>query len=62
VSSVRVIRAYSPNLPSIVVDGLVRRFVHGPEDLVSTLGTPEHARLAAGLNADSFTGRDPTER
>lgn len=44
------------------VSGLVRRFVHGPEELLSTLGTPEHARLAAGLNADSFTGRDPTER
>jgi len=44
------------------VSGLVRRFVHGPEDLVSKLGTPEHTRLAAGLHADSFTGRDPTER
>jgi beta-N-acetylhexosaminidase len=44
------------------VRALERRFVHGPEDLLATLGTAEHARLAAGLSVETFTGRDPTER
>jgi beta-N-acetylhexosaminidase len=41
---------------------LVRRFVHGPEELLQSLGTPAHAALAAGLSVDTFVGRDPTER
>lgn len=44
------------------VDGLVRRFVHGPEDGLGRLGTAEHRALAAGLAADDFAGVDPTER
>lgn len=44
------------------VAALVRRFVHGPEDLLHTLGTPAHAALAAGLSVETFVGRDPTER
>ncbi|MFT3713873.1 MAG: beta-N-acetylhexosaminidase [Archangium sp.] len=44
------------------VRAMERRFVHGPEDLASTLGSAQHAQLAAGLSAESFTGRDPTER
>jgi len=40
---------------------LVKRFVHGPEDLLSTLGTREHEAMRAGLSVDTFTGRDPTE-
>ncbi len=40
---------------------LARRFVHGPEDLLGTLGTPAHAALAQGLSLDTFVGRDPTE-
>jgi len=44
------------------VAAMVRKFVHGPEDLVGTLGTPAHAQLAAGLGVESFSGRDPTER
>ena len=44
------------------VAALVRRFVHGPEDLLGTLGTPAHAALAAGLSVETFTGKDPTER
>ncbi|MFZ5441769.1 MAG: beta-N-acetylhexosaminidase [Myxococcota bacterium] len=44
------------------VAALMRRFVHGPEELLSTLGTPAHAALAAGLSVETFAGRDPTER
>jgi beta-N-acetylhexosaminidase len=44
------------------VSGLMRRFVHGPEDLLGTLGSAEHQRLAAGLGVGEFVGRDPTER
>ncbi|MEW6435366.1 MAG: beta-N-acetylhexosaminidase [Myxococcota bacterium] len=44
------------------VDGLVRRFVRGPEDGLSRLGSAEHRALAAGLDADALTGVDPTER
>lgn len=56
------------------LEALARRFARGPEDLLSTLGSEEHRRLAAGLNADTFVGRaapgekdptggkDPTER
>jgi beta-N-acetylhexosaminidase len=44
------------------VAALMRRFVHGPEDLLGTLGSAEHRRLAAGLDAGTFAGRDPTER
>ncbi len=41
---------------------LERRFVHGPEDLLSTLGSEAHRQLAQGLSADAFVGVDPTER
>ncbi len=41
---------------------LSRRFARGPEDLLGTLGSGEHGRLAAGLDAGTFVGRDPTER
>ncbi len=41
---------------------LERRFVHGPEDLLSTLGSSEHRALAKGLSVEEFTGVDPTER
>lgn len=44
------------------VDGLVRRFVRGPEDGLGRLGTAEHRALAAGLAAEAFAGADPTER
>lgn len=40
---------------------LQRRFVHGPENLLGTLGSPEHRRLAEGLSATEYTGADPTE-
>jgi beta-N-acetylhexosaminidase len=40
---------------------LAARFVRGPEDLVATLGSPAHRALAAGLDAGSFVGVDPTE-
>jgi beta-N-acetylhexosaminidase len=40
---------------------LTRRFVHGPEDLLSTLGTPAHEALRRGLSVETFTGKDPTE-
>ncbi len=43
------------------VAALSRRFVRGPEDLLGTLGTPAHEALRAGLSADTFVGRDPTE-
>jgi len=41
---------------------LSRRFARGPEDLLGTLGSAEHRRLAAGLEAGTFVGGDPTER
>ncbi len=41
---------------------LERRFVHGPEDLLGTLGSAEHRALAEGLSAAEFVGVDPTER
>ncbi len=44
------------------LQALARRFAHGPEDRLSSLGSPEHRGLAEGLDAGSFTGRDPTER
>jgi len=44
------------------LEALKRRFARGPEDLLSTLGSDEHRRLAAGLDAGTFVGRDPTER
>ncbi len=44
------------------LESLTRRFARGPEDLLSTLGSAEHRRLAAGLDAVTFVGRDPTER
>ena len=44
------------------LEKLARRFARGPEDLLSTLGSQEHRRLAAGLDAGTFVGRDPTER
>jgi beta-N-acetylhexosaminidase len=43
------------------LEALARRFAHGPEDLLSTLGSEEHRRLSAGLDAGTFVGRDPTE-
>lgn len=43
------------------VEALVQKFVHGPEGLLSTLGTPEHDALRAGLSVETFVGRDPTE-
>jgi beta-N-acetylhexosaminidase len=44
------------------LEALSRRFARGPEDLLSTLGSDEHRRLSAGLDAGTFVGRDPTER
>jgi beta-N-acetylhexosaminidase len=44
------------------VQAWMRRFVHGPEDLLATLGSEQHRRLAAGLDAGPLAGRDPTER
>ncbi len=44
------------------LEALARRFARGPEDLLSTLGSEEHRRLSAGLDAGTFVGRDPTER
>lgn len=44
------------------LEALARRFARGPEDLLATLGSGEHRRLAAGLDAGTFVGRDPTER
>lgn len=44
------------------LEALARRFIRGPEDLLSTLGGAEHRRLAAGLDAGTFVGKDPTER
>lgn len=43
------------------VEVLMRRFVHGPEALVGTLGTEAHLRLSAGLALSEDVGRDPTE-
>jgi len=43
------------------LDALARRFVHGPEDLLATLGTAAHEALRRGLAVESFTGKDPTE-
>ena len=43
------------------LEALTRRFVHGPEDLLGTLGTPAHEALRAGLSVESFAGKDPTE-
>ncbi len=44
------------------LQALARKFARGPEDLLGTLGGAEHRRLAAGLDAGTFVGRDPTER
>jgi len=44
------------------LSALERRFVHGPENLLQTLGSAEHRQLAQGLSADTFAGVDPTER
>ena len=44
------------------VAALARRFVHGPEDLLGTLGSPAHRQLAQGLGVEALSGRDPTER
>ena len=44
------------------LDALARRFVHGPEDLLDTLGTAAHLALRSGLGAEFFAGKDPTER
>jgi beta-N-acetylhexosaminidase len=41
---------------------LERRFVRGPEDQLSTLGSAEHRALAKGLSTEEFAGIDPTER
>ena len=43
------------------LEALARKFARGPEDLLSTLGSDEHRRLAAGLDVEMFAGRDPTE-
>ncbi|MDP1922523.1 MAG: beta-N-acetylhexosaminidase [Myxococcales bacterium] len=43
------------------VSELSRRFALSAEHRPPALGTEEHRRLAAGLDADSFVGRDPTE-
>lgn len=43
------------------LDAMARRFVHGPEDLLGTLGTKAHEALRLGLSVDTFTGKDPTE-
>jgi beta-N-acetylhexosaminidase len=39
---------------------LLGRFVRGPEDLVTSLGSAEHRALALGLAAAAAPGRDPT--
>jgi beta-N-acetylhexosaminidase len=44
------------------LNALARRFARGPEDLLSNLGSDEHRRLSAGLDAGTFIGKDPTER
>lgn len=44
------------------VSALVQRFARGPEERWAELGSPEHQRLAEGLDAGHFTGVDPTER
>ncbi len=44
------------------LEALARKFAHGPEDLLGNLGNAEHRRLAAGLDAGTFVGVDPTER
>jgi beta-N-acetylhexosaminidase len=43
------------------VAAMVQRFVRGPEDRVSELGSPAHRALAAGLEVGTFVGKDPTE-
>ncbi len=40
---------------------LTRRFARGPEDRLETFGSPEHRRLAEGLESGVLAGRDPTE-
>ncbi len=44
------------------LSALEHRFVHGPENLLATLGSAEHRALAKGLSADDDAGLDPTER
>jgi beta-N-acetylhexosaminidase len=44
------------------VDALMRRFVRGPEEGLTRLGSEEHRALSHGLGVESFTGADPTER
>ena len=43
------------------VQAMMKRFVRGPENRVAELGSPAHMALAAGLDAQSVAGRDPTE-
>ncbi len=43
------------------IAAVARRFARGPEDLLHTLGSAEHRRLAEGLSADTFALKDPTE-
>lgn len=40
---------------------LAKRFAHGPEDLLGTLGSARHRELAQGLELGVFAGKDPTE-
>lgn len=44
------------------VTALARRFAHGPDEVGPVLGSEEHRRLAEGLDAGTFVGRDPTEQ
>lgn len=41
---------------------MTERFVRGPEQRWSELGSAEHQRLAVGLDQVAFAGVDPTER
>lgn len=43
------------------VDRLMTRFVRGPEDLLSSLGSAAHLALGRGLGVETFASLDPTE-
>lgn len=44
------------------VDGLARRFVKSPKQLLARLGSPEHLALREGIPLKAALGADPTER
>lgn len=43
------------------VASMTRRFARGADSRAPVLGSEEHRALAAGLDAEAFVGRDPTE-